>query len=504
MVQEHNNLLFPVIEGNNGKIVKTIGDSVMASFEKPEDAVKSSIKIQQKLFDFNQNRAFNKQVHIRIGINQGKGIVEENDIFGDVVNIAARIEPLAEPNQILISKSVYNSIKNSEEIICRHYKSSKLRGKSERIEIYRIIWTDEERLTSKTRIVSEKRVSKIILPSTMLLLFLTAIILAINYSRIITGGKLKPQIVYSALPKESSFLYLDFANRAFLLERGGKTSDAIVLYKKALELNPNDEINRTLLVNAEKKLKFVEDKEHQEKIDSLVKDLISQYQKKKSSLKEKNQWKSQLLTMTFVGFEKKGERSKREGEDEFLSLAITNSLQERGRIKIIEREALDKLLKELKLSQTNLADKQAALRVGKILSAKLISTGSIMRFGDDIHVSLRIIETETSSIKFTLAESFNKNTSLRYIANEICKKINEKIAKEFPLKGEVTSSKKNSGVSLDIGFLQGVNQGLQMKAVSPEGDELGKIEIVRVFDKNSIAKILSGQDKIKKGIRVVE
>ena len=75
MVMEHNNLLFPVIEENNGKIVKTIGDSVMASFEKPEDAVKSSIKIQQKLFDFNQNRAFNKQVHIRIGINQGKNFL---------------------------------------------------------------------------------------------------------------------------------------------------------------------------------------------------------------------------------------------------------------------------------------------------------------------------------------------------------------------------------------------------------------------------------------------
>src|SRR3972149_4484742 len=144
---------------NSGKIIKTIGDAIMASFENSEDAVKSAIKMQQKLFDFNQNKIPNKQIHIRVGINQGKGIVEENDIFGDVVNTAARIEPLAEPDQIVISKSVYNSIKNSEEIICRHFKSSKVKGKAEEIEIYRVIWTDEDILISKTRTISEKKVS---------------------------------------------------------------------------------------------------------------------------------------------------------------------------------------------------------------------------------------------------------------------------------------------------------------------------------------------------------
>src|SRR3989338_460891 len=156
---ENNDLLFPVIEENSGKIIKTIGDAIMASFENPEDAVKAAIKMQQKLFGFNQNKDSNKQIHIRTGINQGKGIVEENDIFGDVVNTAARIEPLAEPDQIVISKSVYTNIKNSEEIICRHLKSSKLKGKAEEIEIYRVIWTDEDILTSKTRTISEKKVS---------------------------------------------------------------------------------------------------------------------------------------------------------------------------------------------------------------------------------------------------------------------------------------------------------------------------------------------------------
>ena len=110
MIEKHNDILFPVINAHNGKIIKTIGDAIMASFGNPEDAVKASIQMQQKLYEFNQGKPLKDQIHIRIGMHQGKGIVEEDDIYGDVVNTAARIEPLAEPDQIVISKTVYDKV----------------------------------------------------------------------------------------------------------------------------------------------------------------------------------------------------------------------------------------------------------------------------------------------------------------------------------------------------------------------------------------------------------
>ena len=90
MVQKHNDMLFPLIESSQGRVIKTIGDAIMAGFDDPVMAVRSASKMQQTLTDFNRGKSSKEQIHIRIGVNTGEGIVEAKDIFGDVVNVAAR------------------------------------------------------------------------------------------------------------------------------------------------------------------------------------------------------------------------------------------------------------------------------------------------------------------------------------------------------------------------------------------------------------------------------
>jgi hypothetical protein len=86
----------------------------------------------------------------------------------------------------------------------------------------------------------------------------------------------------------------------------------------------------------------------------------------------------------------------------FLRMAA--GLRASGRIAIVERAILDKLLGELKLSASDLTDPQIVLRIGKILAARLIATGSFTRFGNEERFGIRVIETETTRIKASVIE----------------------------------------------------------------------------------------------------
>ncbi len=112
MLQRHQELSSKPISKNNGVLVKTIGDSVMAYFQDPKNAVKSAIKIQQNFKTYNDKNNAENQIHIRIGVHFGVGIVEDQDIFGNVVNLAARLVSLAGGDQIFISQDVYDLLKD--------------------------------------------------------------------------------------------------------------------------------------------------------------------------------------------------------------------------------------------------------------------------------------------------------------------------------------------------------------------------------------------------------
>jgi class 3 adenylate cyclase len=112
MLQRHQELSSKPISKNNGVLVKTIGDSVMAYFQDPKNAVKSAIKIQKNFKTYNDKNNAENQIHIRIGVHFGVGIVEDQDIFGNVVNLAARLVSLAGGDQIFISQDVYDLLKD--------------------------------------------------------------------------------------------------------------------------------------------------------------------------------------------------------------------------------------------------------------------------------------------------------------------------------------------------------------------------------------------------------
>jgi len=145
MLQRHHELVLPAIEEFGGTVVKTIGDAVLATFSSAESAVRTAIQIQQRLDAHNEERLQVDQIFTRIGINYGTGYLKDRDVFGDVVNVAARFVKACAPAQILVSRTIYDAITGQEDVTCRKLGSSSFHGKSSPEDIYEVLWTSPER-----------------------------------------------------------------------------------------------------------------------------------------------------------------------------------------------------------------------------------------------------------------------------------------------------------------------------------------------------------------------
>jgi len=116
LLDKHDSALSHSIEKFGGKILKRMGDAVFAEFGSATSAVQCGIDIQQALRAHNDENTPEDQLCIRIGIHLGDVVVRDNDLFGEGINIAARLEPLAHPGGICISQAVFQAIKMSSDI----------------------------------------------------------------------------------------------------------------------------------------------------------------------------------------------------------------------------------------------------------------------------------------------------------------------------------------------------------------------------------------------------
>ncbi|HHS13160.1 MAG TPA: adenylate/guanylate cyclase domain-containing protein [bacterium] len=137
MMDVHNRLVFPVIKHYRGRIVKTIGDSLMVAFREPSNAVKAAVAIQQILD--RERQADPEFPCIRIGMHTGHAIVEKRDVFGDTVNTASRIQSRAGVNEIWLSAKTAWRLSRKMYLLQSRGRF-KPRGKRKEMTIYRCQW----------------------------------------------------------------------------------------------------------------------------------------------------------------------------------------------------------------------------------------------------------------------------------------------------------------------------------------------------------------------------
>ena len=105
-------LVNPKIKVHRGRIVKNTGDGFLAEFPSVVDAVRCAVEVQRGMAELNAGTPSEKRIEFRVGINLGDVIAEEHDIFGDGVNVAARLEALADPGGICVSRVVRDQVRD--------------------------------------------------------------------------------------------------------------------------------------------------------------------------------------------------------------------------------------------------------------------------------------------------------------------------------------------------------------------------------------------------------
>ena len=111
----HAELIDPTIAAHNGRVVKLMGDGVLVEFASVVDAVECAVAIQRSLIERNVKIQSNRRIELRIGINVGDVIVTDDDIFGDSVNVAARLQEFAEPGSVCVSGTAFDQIEGKLE-----------------------------------------------------------------------------------------------------------------------------------------------------------------------------------------------------------------------------------------------------------------------------------------------------------------------------------------------------------------------------------------------------
>ena len=132
LLRKNRQIQQPIIKQFNGTWIKEMGDGVLASFHTVTDAVLCAIAIQQACGNI-------PDLKLRIGIHLGEVVFEGNDVFGDGVNIASRIQAIATPGGIYISESVHNNISNKKEITTRFVREENLKNVKEAVRIYEVL-----------------------------------------------------------------------------------------------------------------------------------------------------------------------------------------------------------------------------------------------------------------------------------------------------------------------------------------------------------------------------
>ena len=128
----------PLIEAHGGRIVGTAGDSLLADFLSVVDALNCAIEMQRVARAINDPIPAERRLELRIGVNLGDVIIDGDNIFGDGVNIAARLEALAQPGTVCISQTVYEQVRNKLDLDCRPLGSHRVKNIAEPIRAYAV------------------------------------------------------------------------------------------------------------------------------------------------------------------------------------------------------------------------------------------------------------------------------------------------------------------------------------------------------------------------------
>ncbi len=304
---------------------------------------------------------------------------------------------------------------------------------------------------------------------------------ALNYYR---------QSTEAAPGNESGYL-----SQALLQDEMGNPEEALRILDKARQIAPRDRMLTVITNETRQKVLLSKDREKQERIDELVQKLLEKMEQQPRALPSDG-WTSRPLTLWIMDFNTRG-YSLQEGEERLVVTGISDNILQRSRVQLVERALLDKVMEELQLGASRLADRNTALSLGKILAARLILSGQIIYAGPQTQISMRLIETETGRISAAFTKTVGSAVPVSILAEKLSDNLVDRLQKLYPLRGK-NLNQSDREVSINVGQNAGVRVGQHFKAAN----ENITMEVISVRPDKSFAQITKDGAAVQEGQRV--
>jgi tetratricopeptide (TPR) repeat protein len=305
-------------------------------------------------------------------------------------------------------------------------------------------------------------------------------------------------------------------NKGLSLEKEGKWDEALKAYQQALAVDSKDVYAGVLARRAQEMLDLDKDAKRKERMDRLVRELAERFRSRKEEKLPEDSWTSRPTILTFVDFEEKGGLPEREGFTAVITSELTNRLNASGRVKVVERVLMERLLEELNIGSSELANPETALRLGRVLAAKLIGTGTLTYLPQEAIFTFRLIDTETSEIPQLVTKQLGPLASLDRELLALNREILKTVITRYPLRGYVAKVAGSEGI-INIGSKQGVVAGSRFDVVEEEEaieyrgktlrgtpKKVGQVEVVAVEQDFARVKPVGQQRQLKTDDKVQE
>ena len=307
-------------------------------------------------------------------------------------------------------------------------------------------------------------------------------------------------------------------NQGNVMQAMGDSTQALALLRQASERAPKDRAVVALLRQAEQASKEKMDLERQKYIDESVKDLVVRFKEQKSSkpTRPADDWTSQAMAISVLDFQTSGDTELlgKLGMDKLLLQEFSQALLNQG-VTVVDRAILDKLLAELKLGSSELADPDTQLRLGRIMAARLITTGSFTGAGQNKAVSMRMIDTETTNIAYSTTKR-NITIDPVSLAEELAAAVVKNVHEKYPLKGRIAVADDNAAIIINLGKKHGAAPGqtfnvlgegvpieLNGRVLGYREAKLGQLEITASEDLMSYAKVVDKTGNWAKNQKII-
>ncbi len=147
LLRDHNRIMRYLVRKHRGKIIKGTGDGFLIDFDSAVVALQCAVEAQQRFLRYNDDKAESDRILVRMSVSLGEVMIVEGDLFGDEVNIAARIQQLADPGGICITREIYERVKSKLSLLTVNMGPQALKNIRQPIEIYKVLIKDPEQGT---------------------------------------------------------------------------------------------------------------------------------------------------------------------------------------------------------------------------------------------------------------------------------------------------------------------------------------------------------------------